>query len=81
MRGAGRVVFAATLLLLVGTVNIIYGFGALDDTGGSNCHACPPRCGPHTGHQRSPSFRPPPDDGILIRCRTTEFYVAMPGRV
>ena len=31
MRGAGRVVFAAILLLIVGTLNIIYGFGALDD--------------------------------------------------
>jgi hypothetical protein len=31
MRGAGRAVFAATLLLIVGTLNIIYGFGALDD--------------------------------------------------
>jgi hypothetical protein len=31
MRGAGRVVFAATLLLIVGTLNIIYGIGALDD--------------------------------------------------
>ena len=31
MRGAGRVVFAATMLLIVGTLNIIYGFGALDD--------------------------------------------------
>ena len=31
MRGAGRVVFAAILLLMVGTVNIVYGFGALDD--------------------------------------------------
>jgi hypothetical protein len=31
MRGGGRVVFAATLLLIVGTVNIIYGIGALDD--------------------------------------------------
>jgi hypothetical protein len=31
MRGAGRVVFAATLLLIVGTINIIYGIGALDD--------------------------------------------------
>ena len=30
MRGAGRVVFAATLLLIVGTINIIYGIGALD---------------------------------------------------
>jgi len=31
MRGAGRVIFAATLLLIVGTLNIIYGIGALDD--------------------------------------------------
>ena len=31
MRGAGRAVFAATLLLIVGTLNIIYGIGALDD--------------------------------------------------
>ena len=31
MRGAGRVVFAAMLLLIVGTINIIYGIGALDD--------------------------------------------------
>ena len=31
MRGTGRVVFAATLLLLVGVLNIIYGCGALDD--------------------------------------------------
>ena len=31
MRGTGRAVFAATLLLLVGTINIIYGIGALDD--------------------------------------------------
>ena len=31
MRGAGRVVFAAILLLMVGTINIIYGIGALDD--------------------------------------------------
>ena len=31
MRGAGRVVFAAVLLLVVGTVNVIYGIGALDD--------------------------------------------------
>jgi hypothetical protein len=30
MRGAGRAVFAATLLLIVGTLNIIYGIGALD---------------------------------------------------
>ena len=31
MRGSGRVVFAATLLLIAGTLNIIYGIGALDD--------------------------------------------------
>jgi len=31
MRGAGRVAFAAILLLVVGTINIIYGIGALDD--------------------------------------------------
>ena len=31
MRGAGRVVFAAILLLLVGTLNIIYGIGAVSD--------------------------------------------------
>ena len=31
MRGAGRVVFAATLLLIVGFINIIYGIGALDN--------------------------------------------------
>ena len=31
MRGAGRVVFAAILLLLVGTLNIIYGIGAVAD--------------------------------------------------
>ena len=30
MRGTGRVVFAATLLLIAGTLNIIYGIGALD---------------------------------------------------
>jgi len=30
MRGVGRAVFAATLLLIVGTINIIYGIGALD---------------------------------------------------
>ena len=30
MRGAGRVVFAATLLFIVGGLNIIYGIGALD---------------------------------------------------
>jgi hypothetical protein len=31
MRGTGRVIFAATLLLIAGTLNIIYGIGALDD--------------------------------------------------
>jgi hypothetical protein len=31
MRGAGRVLFAAVLLLVAGTLNIIYGFGSLDD--------------------------------------------------
>ena len=31
MRGTGRIVFAATLLLIAGTLNIIYGIGALDD--------------------------------------------------
>jgi hypothetical protein len=31
MRGAGRVVFASVVLLIVGTINIIYGIGALDD--------------------------------------------------
>jgi len=30
MRGAGRVVFAGFMLLMVGTLNIIYGIGALD---------------------------------------------------
>ena len=30
MRGSGRVAFAATLLLIVGVLNIIYGIGALD---------------------------------------------------
>jgi hypothetical protein len=30
MRGAGRAVFAATLLLILGTLNVIYGIGALD---------------------------------------------------
>ena len=30
MRGTGRVVFAATMLLIVGTLNIVYGIGALD---------------------------------------------------
>jgi hypothetical protein len=31
MRGAGRVVFVAFLLLIVGFINLIYGIGALDD--------------------------------------------------
>ncbi len=31
MRGTGRVLFAAILLVMLGTLNIIYGFGALDD--------------------------------------------------
>jgi len=31
MRGAGRVTFAGVLLLIVGTLNIVYGIGALDD--------------------------------------------------
>jgi hypothetical protein len=31
MRGAGRAAFAATQLLIVGVLNIIYGIGALDD--------------------------------------------------
>ena len=31
MQGAGRVVFAAIMLLVLGTINIIYGIGALDD--------------------------------------------------
>jgi hypothetical protein len=31
VRGVGRAVFAATLLLIAGTLNIIYGIGALDD--------------------------------------------------
>jgi len=31
MQGAGRMVFAAILLLIVGTLNIIYGIGALDN--------------------------------------------------
>jgi hypothetical protein len=30
MRGAGRAGFAAVLLLIVGTLNIVYGIGALD---------------------------------------------------
>ena len=31
MRGTGRVIFAASMLLIVGLINIIYGIGALDD--------------------------------------------------
>jgi hypothetical protein len=31
VRGAGRVIFAAVLLLVAGTINIIYGIGSLDD--------------------------------------------------
>jgi hypothetical protein len=31
MRGIGRAIFAATLLLIAGTLNIIYGIGALDN--------------------------------------------------
>jgi hypothetical protein len=31
MRGAGRVLFAAILLLVAGTINIIYGIAAIDD--------------------------------------------------
>jgi len=31
MRGTGRVIFAATLLLIAGVINIVYGIGALDD--------------------------------------------------
>jgi hypothetical protein len=30
MRGTGRVIFAAIMLLIVGTLNVIYGIGALD---------------------------------------------------
>ena len=30
MRGTGRAVFVATLLLIAGTLNILYGIGALD---------------------------------------------------
>jgi hypothetical protein len=30
MRGAGRAAFAATLLLIAGIINVIYGIGALD---------------------------------------------------
>jgi hypothetical protein len=31
MRGAGRTAFAAILLLIVGTLNVVYGIGALDN--------------------------------------------------
>ena len=31
MRGAGRVTFAAILLIIIGVINVIYGIGALDD--------------------------------------------------
>ena len=31
MRGGGRVAFAAILLLIAGTINIIYGIGAISD--------------------------------------------------
>ena len=31
MRGTGRALLAATLLLIAGTLNIIYGIGSLDD--------------------------------------------------
>src|SRR3954468_13308526 len=31
MRGTGRAMLAATLLLIAGTLNVIYGIGALDD--------------------------------------------------
>ena len=31
MRGTGRAAFAATLLLILGTLNVIYGIGALGD--------------------------------------------------
>ena len=31
MRGVGRAAFAATLLLIVGFINIVYGIGALDN--------------------------------------------------
>jgi hypothetical protein len=30
MRGAGRATFAAILLLIAGTINVVYGIGALD---------------------------------------------------
>jgi hypothetical protein len=31
MRGRGRITFAATLLLIVGVLNIVYGIGSLDN--------------------------------------------------
>ena len=31
MRGVGRVTFGGVLLLIVGTLNVVYGIGALDD--------------------------------------------------
>ena len=31
MRGAGRVVFAGIVLMIVGVINVVYGIGALDD--------------------------------------------------
>ncbi len=31
MRGTGRVIFAAIMLLIVGALNVIYGIGALDN--------------------------------------------------
>src|SRR6476620_2533815 len=31
MRGSGRAIFAAILLLIAGTLNIVYGIGALDN--------------------------------------------------
>lgn len=31
MRGAARTMFAAILLLILGVLNVLYGFGALDD--------------------------------------------------
>ena len=31
MRGAGRVMFAAILLIMIGVLNFVYGIGALDD--------------------------------------------------
>ncbi len=31
MRGSGRVVFAAIMLLIIGALNVIYGIGALDN--------------------------------------------------